>query len=72
VLQNDTDPSGFPLKAVIASAGDCSSVQLNPDGSFTATAAGASCSFTYTAVNSQNTASGAATATVSFGAASNW
>ena len=71
VLQNDTDPTGFPLKAVLASAGDCSSVELNPDGSFTATAAGASCAFTYTAVNSQNTASVAATATVSFGAASN-
>ncbi|WP_244617332.1 choice-of-anchor Q domain-containing protein [Sulfurimicrobium lacus] len=71
VLANDTDPSGYPLKAVLAGAGDCSSVQLSPDGSFTATAAGASCTFTYTAVNSQNTASGAATATVSFGTASN-
>lgn len=71
VLQNDTDPSGFPLKAVLASIGSCSSVQLNPDGSFTATTSGASCAFTYTAVNSQNTASGTATATVSFGAASN-
>lgn len=71
VLGNDTDPSGFPLKAVLAGAGDCSSVQLNPDGSFIATAAGASCSFTYTAVNSQNTSSAAATTTVNFGAASN-
>lgn len=71
VLQNDTDPSGFPLKAVLASAGTCSSVQLNPDGSFTATPSGASCAFTYTAVNSQNTPSGVATATVNFDAASN-
>ncbi|HUX90498.1 MAG TPA: choice-of-anchor Q domain-containing protein [Gallionellaceae bacterium] len=71
VLGNDTDPSGFPLKAVLSSAGTCSSVILNPDGSFTVTASGASCAFTYTAANSQNTVSGAATATVNFGAASN-
>lgn len=71
VLANDTDPSGFPLKAVIAGIGTCSSVQLNADGSFTATAGGPSCSFTYTAVNSQNTPSAAVAATLTFGAPSN-
>ena len=63
VLGNDTDPTGLPLKAVLAGTGNCASVQLNPDGSFTATsAAGTPCSFTYNAVNSQNTASTAAAA----------
>ncbi|MEN6587579.1 MAG: Ig-like domain-containing protein [Sulfuricella sp.] len=63
VLQNDRDPSGLPLKAVLASVGSCASVELNADGSFTATSAsGVPCSFTYNAVNSQNTASAAAAA----------
>jgi hypothetical protein len=73
VLVNDTDPSGLPLHAVLASAGTCNA-QLNADGSFVATRTGAgagSCTFTYNAVNSQNTASAAATVTVSFGAPSN-
>ncbi len=64
VLANDSDPSGYPLKAVLDGIGTCASVQLNADGSFTATSAGpVPCTFTYNAVNSQNTAS-AATASV--------
>src|SRR5512139_895743 len=63
VLGNDADPSGLPLKAILASTGDCASVELNQDGSFTATSAsGVPCSFTYNAVNSQNTSSTAAAA----------
>jgi len=73
VLGNDRDPSGLPLKAALANAGSCASVALNPDGSFTATSsAPGACSFTYNAVNSQNTSSTAtATVTVNFPAASN-
>ncbi|HZV54355.1 MAG TPA: hypothetical protein VFF82_05380, partial [Rhodocyclaceae bacterium] len=67
VLGNDRDPSGLPLKAVLASAGTCAGVELNPDGSFSAPGVGASCAFTYNAVNSQNTSStAAATVTINF------
>ena len=75
VLVNDTDPSGLPLHAALAGVGSCATVVLNPDGSFIATRTGAgagACSFTYSAVNSQNTPSAStATVTVSFGAPSN-
>lgn len=72
VLVNDRDPSGLPLKSVLAGAGSCASVQLNPDGSFIATSASSGpCSFTYNAVNSQNTSSTApATVSVNFPTAS--
>ncbi len=71
VLGNDRDPSGLPLKAMLASAGTCASVQLNTDGSFIATSAsGVPCAFSYNAVNSQNTSSAAsATVDVNFPAA---
>src|SRR5512139_769122 len=63
VLGNDADPSGLPLKAILASTGDCASVELNQDGSFTATSASVvPFSGTYNAVNSQNTSSAAAAA----------
>ena len=66
VLGNDSDPSGFPLTAVLQSA-SCS-VNLNQDGSFTAstTSPGTPCSFTYKAQNSQGTLSSAATASIVF------
>jgi hypothetical protein len=78
VLVNDTDPAGFPLTAVVASAGTggCT-LSLQTNGAFTAslpalaTPAARSCTFTYNAVNSQGTASAsAATVTLNFPAAS--
>jgi hypothetical protein len=73
VLANDTDPSGLPLKAATLSNVTGGTVTLNPDGSFVAapatppTGAGsATVSFQYTAVNSQNTSSAPAMATVTF------
>src|SRR5882762_522713 len=69
VLANDSDPDGHPLKAVLVGAGSCSAVDLKEDGSFTARTAGTTCSFTYNAVNSQNTAS-PATVTITFPTAS--
>ncbi len=82
VLMNDTDPSGFPLKAVISGSATGGTVTLNPDGSFTAVPTCApNCpvgmaipdvTFQYNAVNSQNTSSAPTTATVTvdFGAPS--
>jgi hypothetical protein len=79
VLANDTDPSGYQLKASLPASVSGGTVTLNPDGSFTAvrscspncSAAGA-VTFQYQAVNSQNTAStNAATVTVNFPAPSN-
>jgi hypothetical protein len=70
VLANDTDPNNFPLQAVLSKTGTCSSVALNPDGSFSVTGNSSSCSFNYLAMNSQGTTSdpaSAATVTVSFG-----
>ena len=71
VLMNDTDPSGLPLKAVLADGGTCgaNNIRLNPDGSFTARKlTPGSCTFTYNVVNSQNTSSsGSAMVTVDFG-----
>jgi len=67
VLGNDNDPSGFQLRAVLAGTGTCAGVQLNADGSFVATNAAATpCSFTYNAVNAQNTSSASATVSVTF------
>ncbi len=83
VLANDTDPSNYTLTACVAdstgacpasavSASTCSAVTLNPDGSFSATASGASCHFRYRAVNSQGTQStSTALVTINFAAASN-
>jgi len=71
VLANDIDPDAHPLKAHLASVGSCAAVNLNEDGSFTASpSGGTSCSFTYTAVNSQNTASGTAAVNLTFPVAS--
>ena len=69
VLANDTDPNGFPLTASAATGSTCTSATLNPDGSFNVTGSGASCTFSYTAINSQGTASAPAQVTVSFGSA---
>jgi FtsP/CotA-like multicopper oxidase with cupredoxin domain len=69
LLSNDTDPRGYPLTAAWVSNGDCGTVTVNADGSFTALRAGTgkSCTFTYSAVNSQGTKSTTAgTATVTF------
>ena len=83
VLWNDTDPNQYLLTACVPDASGacpasaisnstCSNVTLNPDGSFSATASGASCQFSYRAVNSQGTQSAStALVTISFGAASN-
>ncbi len=73
VLANDTDPSGYPLTAVLASIGNCAAVTLNADGSFNAkpTSGASSCAFTYQAKNSQGTLSASAgNVTVNFPAAS--
>ncbi|ADE12045.1 choice-of-anchor D domain-containing protein [Sideroxydans lithotrophicus] len=68
LLTNASDPSSYPLTASLATAGTCSSVTVNPDGSFTAipNTGTTSCQFTYVATNSQGTASSPATATVTF------
>jgi len=73
VLVNDKDPGGHPLQASAASNIVGGTVTLNPDGSFTAAPttpptanASATVTFKYTAVNSQNTPSTAATVTVTF------
>ncbi|HEY3446132.1 MAG TPA: Ig-like domain-containing protein [Myxococcales bacterium] len=71
VLSNDTDPNKFPLTAGSVAGSTCASVSLAADGSFSATAAGASCQFTYLATNSQGTASAPATVALAFGTASN-
>ncbi|HQR71125.1 MAG TPA: Ig-like domain-containing protein [Burkholderiaceae bacterium] len=73
VLANDSDPSGLPLKASAPTNVIGGTVTLNPDGSFIVTPSApptggstATVSFQYQAVNSQNTASAATTATVTF------
>lgn len=67
VLANDTDPSGYPLTATSATTGNCGSVSMNVDGSFTATkGSGNTCTFTYVAKNSQGTPSAPASVTVTF------
>jgi Bacterial cadherin-like domain len=78
VLGNDTDPADHPLTAAIVGTPVGGTVALNPDGSFTAVptappigAATATVTFSYNAVNSQNTPSAApATVTVTFGGGS--
>jgi uncharacterized repeat protein (TIGR01451 family) len=70
VLANDSDPNRFPLfagSATPAASGGCATVDLKPDGSFSVTGSGASCRFTYLAMNSQGNASAPATVTVRFG-----
>ncbi len=67
VLSNDSDPNLYPLTASLSGVGSCATVNMNPDGSFTATSGGAaSCQFTYVATNSQGTISNPATVTVTF------
>jgi len=77
VLANDTDPQGHPLTAAAATNVAGGTVTLNADGSFTAApttppvgSATAAVTFQYQAVNSQKTASTAATVTVTFGGGS--
>ncbi len=73
VLSGASDPQGHPMTASLPTGISGGTVTLNPDGSFVASPAAppsgtgtASVMFTYTAVNSQNTASNAATVTVTF------
>lgn len=72
VLANDSDNQNYPLTALLSTAAGsntCGAVVLNPDGSFEAPPAtlGTSCSFQYTAQNSQGAASAvAATVNVTF------
>ncbi|RQH05468.1 choice-of-anchor Q domain-containing protein [Paraburkholderia dinghuensis] len=73
VLAYASDPGGLPLTAVLSGSPSGGTVTLNQDGSFNAipsvppVAGGtATVTFTYTAVNSQNSASSPATATVTF------
>jgi hypothetical protein len=82
---DDTDPTGYPLFASTSNTavtegtppavtGGCT-ITLQSNGSFTASApansAGSTCSFHYYAVNSQGTASAAATVTLNFPVPSN-
>ncbi|MEX3953709.1 Ig-like domain-containing protein [Paraburkholderia sp. EG287B] len=74
VLTYASDPNGLQLTATLVGTPSGGSVTLNPDGSFTASpatapmgsAASASVTFQYQAVNAQNTASNTATVTVTF------
>ncbi|HEX4597380.1 MAG TPA: hypothetical protein VH278_06305, partial [Burkholderiaceae bacterium] len=88
VLANDSDPNNYPLCAAPAGATACpttattiagtggATINLKPDGSFTATMASApttgtaTATFTYVAVNSENSVSNTATVTLSFQAGS--
>jgi hypothetical protein len=77
VLANDTDPQGHPLTASAPTNIAGGTVTLNADGSFTAApatppsgTATATVSFQYSAINSQNRSSAAATVTVTFNGAS--
>lgn len=70
VLGNDVDPSGYPVTARLSGSDDGLTVQLNPDGSFKASATAPGIyRFRYAAVNSQNRASPDATVTLTFGQA---
>jgi large repetitive protein len=72
LLVGATDPGNFPMTAQFSGTAP-GWVSLNPDGSFTATPctpAPATCSFQFTAVNSQGTASAPLTATIVFPAGS--
>lgn len=70
VLANDTDlPSNYKLAVDIANVvnGNCATLNVNADGSFTATSGGlSSCNFTYVAKNSQGTSSAPGNVTVNF------
>lgn len=70
VLGNDSDPSGYAMKAqlVPGSTSPGLALTLNADGSFNAVpSAAGNFTFRYTAVNSQGTASTPATVSLSFG-----
>jgi hypothetical protein len=78
VLLNDVDPNAFQMTAkYLSKAQAFLTVRLNADGSFTATkpatsaCPAAGCTFTYQAVNSQNSTSNTATVTLNFLPASN-
>jgi hypothetical protein len=78
VLLNDVDANAFQMTATLVSnAQNFLTVRLNPDGSFTATkpatstCPAAGCTFTYKAVNSQNSSSNPTTVTLNFLAPSN-
>jgi hypothetical protein len=74
VLAFDKDPGGFPLSVVTSGTGapttTCTSLSLQPNGGFIATAPGlGSCTFTYTATNTQGS-TGTATVGITFPTAS--
>ncbi len=78
VLLNDVDPNAFQMTARYLTKGqNFLTVRLNADGSFTATKPATSacpvagCTFTYQAVNAQNSVSNTATVTLNFLPASN-
>ena len=68
VLENDTDPSGLPLKVDVTSViATGVTLSINADGSFVATPTGPGThSFTYKAKNSQGSLSGVTTVTLNF------
>jgi hypothetical protein len=71
VLMNDTDPTGYPLTAKLDTTGTCATVNMNPNGSFTATGPqGGSCTFNYFAVNAQGTQSASTAVALTFPTAS--
>jgi len=72
-LSVDKDSLGYPLSVVVPttpSPGTCTSLSLQADGGFIATATTSSCAFTYTATNNHGL-TGTATVTINFPAASN-
>ena len=72
VLSVDTDPNGLPLQVVLSSVTPWVTVNMDPQGGFTATAPGAGTyTFTYKAQNSMGGQSGAATVTLIFPQPSN-
>jgi hypothetical protein len=78
VLTNDTDPTGYPLSAVLGTVSGGCTVVLDPNGAFNASFATPAvpgsatrvCTFSYQAQNSQGTPSAAANVTVNFPAPS--
>src|SRR5467141_675660 len=73
VLSFDSDPSGYPLQVAVSTVAPASglSVNMSPDGAFTATLAtpntvATTATFTYQAQNSQGTFSNTATVTINF------
>jgi hypothetical protein len=74
-LSVDTDSAGYPLSVLTTpapTAGSCSTLSIQPNGGFIATAppTATSCSFTYTATNAHGSAA-SATVTINFPAPSN-